>query len=58
MDPINDGLSAVGSFNKFIETLALPVTRSEILNEFLIGQEKKCKWQTKPKSCRNRIEWN
>ena len=40
MDPINKGLSVIGSFNKFIAALALPVTGTDILNEYLIGQEK------------------
>ena len=40
MDPINKGVSLVGSFNKFVAFLGLPLTGSDLLNEFLIAQEK------------------
>ena len=40
MNPVNKGVSLVGSFNKFVAVLGLPLTGSDLLNEFLIAQEK------------------
>ncbi|MEC5396008.1 RHS repeat-associated core domain-containing protein [Bergeyella sp. RCAD1439] len=40
MDPVNKGISYLSAFNSFAAVLDLPLTGTDILNQFLIDQEK------------------